>query len=98
MCPYKFYSNCHLTCTIVNHQSSNFSLPLHFSPLYFSSHIHVSYVYTIPPQIDPVRTLHSSLRPCIYSNITSMSTCIVLECIVQLKILVVLLADICYVT
>src|SRR5258708_39015787 len=99
MCPYKFYSNCHLTCTTVNHQSSNFSLPLHFSPLlYFLSHIHVSYVYTIPPQIDPARMLHSLLHPCIYSNITSTSTCIVLECIVQPKILVVLLADICYVT
>src|SRR5258707_15715109 len=73
MCPYKFYSNCHLTCTTVNHQLSNFSLPLHFSPLYFSSHIHVSYVYTVPPQIDPVRTLHSSSHPCIYSNITSTS-------------------------
>src|SRR5258708_16699837 len=71
MCPYKFYSNCHLTCTTVNHQSSNFSLPLHFSPLYFSLHIHVSYVYTIPPQINPARTLHSLLHPCIYSNITS---------------------------
>src|SRR6266446_5864459 len=99
MCPYKFYLNCHLTCTTVNHQSSNFSLPLHFSPLlYFLSHIHVSYVYTVPPQIDPARTLHSSSCPCIYLNITSTSTCSVLECIVQLRILVVLLADICYVT
>src|SRR5260221_12960561 len=99
MCLHKFYWNCHLACTSVNHQSSNCALRLHFSLLlYFSLHIHVSYVYTIPPQIDPARTLHSSLHPCIYSNITSTSTCIVLECIVQPKILVVLLADICYVT
>src|SRR5258708_24127193 len=67
MSPYNFYSNCHLTCTTVNHQSSNFSLPLHFSPLYFLSHIHVSYVYTVPPQIDPVRTLHSLLH-CRWDN------------------------------
>src|SRR5258708_19793096 len=96
MSPYKFYSNFHLTCKTVNHRSSNFSLPLHFSPLYFSSHIHVSYVYTIPPQIDPARMLHSSSCPCIYLNITSTSTCIVLECILRLKILFVLFTYICY--
>src|SRR5258708_36300303 len=60
---------------IINHSTS--PSPSTFPPSSTFHCIFMYHMYTIPPQIDPVRMLHSLSCPCIYLNITSMSTCIV---------------------